>query len=184
MVLAAARDWNAADAGRAAPHLALPTRLALWLSSPRAALRGLDAIENVDRDDLARAQNVLEGLADRAGVSVPEFRVYRGAPNAMTVPQHRPVVAVSERALADMSRTELEGLLAHCVVRIAGARRSAPVGYDDDVRAVALTRYPPGLAKALEKLEPRRGSGAHWFTAADAPSHRRIEKRIAALEEL
>ena len=173
-------DWNAADARRSAPPLGLGVRLGLLFSSPRAALRALDTSGEVD----TRAQNLLDGLVERARIPRPQLHVYRGAPNALVAPGRQPAVAISDGALTELARTELEALLAHCVVRIASARRTDPVGYDDDVRAAALTRYPPGLAKALEKLTVRSGSGAHWFTAADSPSHRAVAERIAALNEL
>jgi Zn-dependent protease with chaperone function len=180
MKVSPAADWNASDAERNAPRLGVATRLRVLLSSPRSALHGLD-VDVSARDP--RATNLLEGLVGRAGIARPELRVYRGPPNALVVPGRRPVFAISSTALDELSRTELEAVLAHCVVRV-GIRRTAPVGYEDDVRAAALTRYPPGLAKALEKLVAEAGSGAHWFTAADTPSHRPVGDRIAALEEL
>ncbi len=110
----------------------------------------------------------------------PELRIYKGPPNAVVVPGHGPV-ALADSALDQLARTELEAVLAHCLVRLAHARRTDPVGYADDVRAVALTRYPPGLAKALERLVPQ---DSHWFVVASVRSHRPVAERIAALEEL
>lgn len=176
-----ARDWNARDAVRSAPGLGLGTRFGLRLSSPRSALRALESA--TDAGD-ARAHNLLEGLAERAGVEAPQLHIYRGPPNALAAPGRRAAVGIADSALRDLARTELEAVLAHCVVRIAFLPRIHPVGYDDDVRTVALTRYPPGLAAALAKLTPRRGPGAHWFTAAEAASHRPVAARVAALEEL
>jgi hypothetical protein len=59
-----------------------------------------------------------------------------------------------------------------------------PVGYDDDVRAVALTRYPPALAKALHKMQPTSPRfGPMWMIASD-DVHRPVGERIAALGDL
>jgi hypothetical protein len=139
-------------------------------------------------------------LAERAGVDVPELWVMpEGDANALVCKRGgRPVVAVSRTLLNTFSRTELEGVVAHCIGRL---RRSmlpeavfaalggripgmpAVVGAADDVWAAALTRYPPALAAALAKSGPPGRIPAFWF-AADPPAHEARADRIALLEDL
>jgi heat shock protein HtpX len=138
-------------------------------------------------------------------------------------PNHAAVV-VTTGLLAKLSRMELEGVLAHELAHIrshdtlvtslgtalvalplmpagplAGRLLSALVGRgrerDADLSGVRLTRYPPGLAAALEKL---RGAKAGDIAASRATAHLwisspldgdgqtgpRLEERIAALRDM
>jgi heat shock protein HtpX len=138
-------------------------------------------------------------------------------------PYHAAVV-VTTGLLAKLSRMELEGVLAHELAHIrshdtlvtslgtalvalplmpagplAGRLLSALVGRgrerDADLSGVRLTRYPPGLAAALEKL---RGAKAGDIAASRATAHLwisspldgdgqtgpRLEERIAALRDM
>ncbi len=137
-------------------------------------------------------------------------------------PAHAAVV-VTTGLLQKLSRMELEGVLAHELIhirrndilvtslgtalvglpllpagRLAGRLLAALVGRgresDADLGGVRLTRYPPGLAAALEKV---RANGPGAVTASQATAHlwisspldgddgpTRLEARIAALRKL
>jgi hypothetical protein len=98
------------------------------------------------------------------------------------------------------SRTEQEAIAAHCLVRLrtghlfftelaarfgqATSRFAPKVGEEDDIQAVAITRYPPGLARALKQAGPVQGTSACLWFAAHSSSHRPVAARIDALEDL
>lgn len=130
-------------------------------------------------------------------------------------PKHAAVV-VTTALLDRLSRIELEGVLAHELSHIksydirvgtlAVAILGLPLQFfapllargmrlvldrrreiDADVTGVALTRYPPGLIAALEKLRersepahPAPPATAHLWCTTDPP----LEERIQALREL
>lgn len=141
------------------------------------------------------------------------------APNACSFgrdPQHA-VVVVTEGLLDRLTRIELEGVLAHeishvktldirpatyavavwgvlgLVVPALGerARRAAGPNREPlaDLAGVRLTRYPPGLIAALEKLEAApagvstasRATSSLWIRTAAAPA---LQARIETLREL
>ena len=174
----------------------------------------------------ARFHNVVEGLCVAAGLPKPALLVVEGedAPNALALgrePRTASLV-VTSGLLEKLTRIELEGVLAHelthvktadsllSTIAVATVGRVAPglvpkaVGGQRetlaDVTGVSLTRYPPGLISALEKLrdDPSvlRSSDraiAHlWIEppVADPSSSRSndscppLEERIQALREL
>jgi heat shock protein HtpX len=138
-------------------------------------------------------------------------------------PDHAAIV-VSTGLLEALSRMELEGVLAHELAHIRShdtlvtglgtalvALPLAPAGplaarllaalvgrgreRDADISGVRLTRYPPGLAAALEKLRGAEAEGlgapratAHlWISSPlDAEGHSggRLDERIAALRDM
>lgn len=173
-----------------------------------------------------RFHNVVEGLCAAAGLPKPALLVIEdeAAPNALALgrePRTASLV-VTSGLLEKLNRIELEGVLAHelthvksgdtraSTIAVATVGRFAPglvpkaVGGPRetlaDVTGVSLTRYPPGLISALEKLrdDPAvlRSSDraiAHlWieppvtdprsprFTRSSPP----LEERIQALREL
>jgi heat shock protein HtpX len=181
-----------------------------------AAVRGRDADPAAD----ARLCNLAEGLSIGAGVRQPRLRIVdTPALNAM-VAGIRPdgaMVAVTAGLLAELDRIELEAILAEELIQIRrkettpatvlvatfGLGREIAVAGDRDAQAdlaaVALTRYPPALASALEKIEAKGaevpgvpGSMAHLWLADPLPggAARRgrgrlpIRERIEALREL
>jgi heat shock protein HtpX len=151
--------------------------LALWcrVAGDRrilAYLGGRDADPKLD----ARLCNLVEGLSISAGLRQPKMRVIDSSGlNAMAAGSKpsRGVLGVTTGLLAELSRVELEGVLAEELAQIRrnetlpatvlvatfGLGRSAALPVDRDARAdqaaVALTRYPPGLAAALEKMEAK-----------------------------
>lgn len=179
-------DWNASDAARTAPRAGLLSRLALPAKlSARKALKELGA-RRLSSGDRPRFRNLAEGLAARASSGPPDLWVIEnGGPNALSCRLERPVVAVTESLLDEYTRTEIEAVVAHCLVRnrVAG-RKGVAVGYDDDVRAVALTRFPPALVAALRKAEPYRGRYGAFYLVADGPTHRPVTDRVEALLDL
>ena len=149
-----------------------------------------------------RLENLVRGLSNDHRLVTPRVIVLEKAPPNAFV--WRPilgaaVLAISRSYLEALSRTELEGVIAHCLVRIdssdaraatmaglmgpIGARVAPKVGVFDDVGAASLTRYPPGLASAIGKAVPARGSAPLWFVS-DAPSHRAAATRVEELAEL
>lgn len=126
----------------------------------------------------ARLCNLVEGLISGAGVRHPRLVVVDSPGlNAMafgTSPA-RATVAVTTGLLADLDRIELEAVLAEELYLIRhqevlpatvlaatfGLGRSVAVRPDHDATAdqgsVSLTRYPPALASALEKID-RKGA--------------------------
>jgi heat shock protein HtpX len=187
-------------------------------TAARGAIGGRPADPVVD----ARLHNLVDGLGGGAGVPKPELLVLDDpAPNALTFgpdPRHA-TLAVTSGLLATLGRVELEGVLARelatikhhetapATVAVALLRVLGPIGpvaawvrrtalatpaVDVDASGVAITRYPPGLAAALEKLRAdgagvRVGSAATahlWVVPPDPTLHPPVEERIAALREL
>ena len=153
-------------------------------------------------DEGARVRNIAGGLASDLGVPPPElFVIPVGGPNAWArAGGSGGLVAFTAGLLDTYTRTELEAVVAHCLTRIHGedfvysnlaARWSdlgaglAPrIGFAHDARAVALTRYPPALATALQKADGRIVRYAPLWFVADAPSHQPVAERIAAVSDL
>jgi Zn-dependent protease with chaperone function len=149
-----------------------------------------------------RLENLVRGLSADHRLVRPRAVVLKDAPPNAFVWKPlwgNAVLAISRSYLGALSRTELEGLVAHCLVRIEssdaraatmagllgpiGARAGPKVGVFDDIGATALTRYPPGLSSAIRKAVPARGAGPLWFVS-DGPSHRAAAHRIEELADL
>lgn len=171
-----------------------------------------------DQKSYPRFHNVVEGLCAAAGVPKPGLYVIEDpAMNAFVVgyDARRASIAATTGLLDGLTRIELEGVVAHelshikhldilpatvavpllgvlapsLVAKVVGHRRESLA----DVAGVSLTRYPPGLVSALEKLRDDsavvRSSDraiAHlWIEApADQTDHPPLEERIQALREL
>lgn len=180
-------DWNAADADKLVKKPSLLARMgfASQKALTRRALREAGA-RAVAGSEQPRFHNIASGLAQRLGLGPVDLYVIEGGgPNALAGRTDRPVVAASLSLLESFTRTELEAVVAHCLVRHREAgRRGVSVGYSDDVRAAALTRYPPALISALAKADAYKGRNASFFLVAQSPSHRSVEQRIEALGEL
>lgn len=180
-------DWNAADADLKIKKPGLLDRLTF--TSPkgltRRALKEAGAV-GVSGGDQPRFANIATGLADVLKLGPIDLFVIDGdGANALSGRTDRPVVAATRSLLETYARTELEAVIAHCLVRHRNAgRRGVIVGFSDDVRAVALTRYPPALASAIEKAQPHKGRFPGMYLVADGPTHRPVEERLAALADL
>jgi heat shock protein HtpX len=176
-------------------------------------LGGRDADPKVD----SRLCNLVEGLSTGAGIHQPRLRVVEASGlNAMAagVKPARAVVGVTSALLTELDRVELEAVLAEQLTRIRrgetgpltmlaatfGLGRAIAVPGDRDAladqAAVALTRYPPGLASALEKIDSKGAAVAGqsggladlWMVdpGGDLSSRGRLPlaERIEALREL
>jgi len=182
--------------------------------------RVLAAIGGRDADPVADARllNLVEGLSIGAGLRQPRLRVLDSPGlNAMAAGTRpgRGIVGVTSGLLSQLNRIELEAVLAEELIQIRrnetlpatvlaatfGLGRAAGLPGDRDAgadqAAVALTRYPPALAAALEKLEAegaqvagQPGYMTHlWLADPNAPSapgrgRLALRDRIEALREL
>ncbi|MEZ5141989.1 MAG: M48 family metalloprotease [Acidimicrobiales bacterium] len=185
-----------------------------WLAGGPLALRVTGA-SPADETTHARLHNLTEGLCVATGLPKPALYVVDdpGA-NAFAVgrdPAHAAVV-VTTGLLDVLGRIELEGLLAQELTHIRsgdtvvgtlvvalpflGGLLDAHREQLADLAAVEVTRYPPGLAAALEKL---RDHGTALRTSSFAVAHLwvappdgspppagvpALDERIAALHEL
>ncbi len=166
----------------------------------------------------ARLWNLAEGLSISAGVRQPGLLVIDSPGlNAIAAGTRadRAIVGVTSGLVAELDRIELEAVLAEELMQIRrhettpatvvagtfGLGRAIALRADQDAdadqAAVALTRYPPALASALEKLEAKGAeiagqpaSLAHLWLADPrpgvAPGRGRLplRDRIEALREL
>jgi heat shock protein HtpX len=193
--------------------------LAVWarLGGER---RVLGAVGGRDAEPVrdARLWNLAEGLSISAGLRQPRLRVVDSSGlNALAVGTRadQALVVVTEGLLAELDRMELEAVLAEELMQIrrqetapatvlaatfGWGRTIALPGNRDaeaDQAAVALTRYPPALASALEKVEAKGAevpsqpaSVVHlWLTdprpgAAPGRGRLTIHERVEALREL
>ena len=180
-------DWNAADADLKVKKPGLLDRLTFTSAKglTRRALRDTGAVA-VSSADEPRFANIATGLAETLKLGPVDLFVIDGdGANALAGRIDRPVIGLTRSLLDTYARTELEAVVAHCLVRHRHAgRRGVIVGFSDDVRAVSLTRYPPALAAAIEKAQPHKGRHPGMYLVAEGPTHRPVEDRIAALADL
>lgn len=141
-----------------------------WIVARRLGGREADPVAH------ARLCNLVEGLAASAGVHQPRLVVVDGPGlNALAAgtSSRRAVLAVTSGLLEELTRMELEAVLAEELYLIRHeeirpgtvlaatfglGRRVALLADRDssaDQGAVSLTRYPPALASALEKIGDR-----------------------------
>ncbi|MGH2754361.1 MAG: M48 family metalloprotease [Actinomycetota bacterium] len=179
--------------------------LALWLGTRGRALLRDSGGRALGAEESPRFDHLTGGLAAGLGIDKPRLWIVpEGGPNAFVAWRGGGHLGVSRALLEGYTRTELEAVLAHCLVRIRSGearattfalglgplarspfvRGGARVGGALDVAAAATTRYPPALASAVAKAEPRRGRfAASWFVAED-PAHVPPAVRVAFLEDL
>ncbi|MGH2751073.1 MAG: M48 family metalloprotease [Actinomycetota bacterium] len=173
----------------------------VWITTQgRRALSSLGA-RPARSGELARVENLIEGLSSDLGIDAPAlFVIDEPGPNALVAKRSGHVIAVTSSLVSEFSRTELEAVLAHCLVRIASRQVAAAqtglalgrlgrglggtTGVADDVATASVTRYPPALASAIERCVPRSGTLAPLWFVAESPSHVAAERRSAALLDL
>ena len=188
--------------GNPVPGIVLITGLGLFdLVTVGSQILRKVAAKPVVQGTEPRLENLVAGLVTRMGLRAPRLYVYDAqGPNGFSCRWRGPAIGVSRRALTELNRTELEALIAHCLVRThSPSLRLAPlacqarlfaralgplVGPPEDVRASAVTRYPPALSTVLEKSAPATGRYGPLYFAAKHPSHMPIPDRIAALSDL
>lgn len=200
MVAAAAALYLVAGLPGAVTLVAIVVAVYWWARRTHGttALRQAGAVPAA-ATSVPRLANLVTGLSADIGAPVPRLWVIpSGGPNAMIAWSRGPHLAVSQTLLDTYALTELEAVVAHCLVRhVSGdARRQAAtslivpsgsgarVGTAMDGRAAALTRYPPALAAAIRKAEPYKGRGAESWFVAEGPSHVPAPERAAALDDL
>ena len=188
----------------------------LWFGADATVLKQTGAVP-ADPELHSRLFNVADGLCVTAGVGEPGlFVIDDPALNAFAVgrdPRHGAMV-VTSGLLESLDRMELEAVVAHlvalikddampastmaAVVPFAPTPAALAAGHHAraDLAAVAVTRYPPGLIAALEKIDAgdavvRRNvkGGAHLWLAppvavTEAETHQPLVQRIATLREL
>lgn len=160
----------------------------------------------------ARLHNLVEGLCAGAGLPEPRlFVVDDEAPNSLALGRDPASASlVATLGLLDrLGRIELEGVVAHELSHVK-ARDTAPATAAvlvalvapglvprflpperealADAAGVALTRYPPGLVSALEKLaDDPSAVRAHRAVAhlwLEPPVAGALDERLAILHEL
>jgi hypothetical protein len=175
--------------------LAVAALLATWVGLQRRRL--LSKAVAVRPEEHPRLVNLATGLARDLDVDPPRlFLSTERGPNAFVVPG---AIVVTEDLLDTFTRTELEAVVAHCLVRLrdgglrwavaTAATRGVPdaaprVDRHVDARAAAVTRYPPALASAIRKAAPARGPAAPLWFVADSPSHIPADERVDQLLDL
>jgi len=133
-------------------------------------------IEKKDNPELYR---LVENLCITAGLPLPRIYILpESQPNAFATGRDadHAVVAVTQGLLEKLERTELEGViailapLAATLIRLAISRKREFLA---DASGALLTRYPEGLARALEKisadptpLKVANNSTAHLFISS------------------
>lgn len=164
------------------------------------ALRSASAMR-CDPEQQPRVWNIAQGMAQDLGLErVSLYVIPDGGPNALVCIARAPALAFSKSLLDDYTRTELEAVVAHGLVRLAsgiidratlsvalgplGTQSLPLVGGADDVHACAVTKYPPALASAIEKAEPRSGRFSSFWFVAHGGGHRDRMERAAALRDL
>lgn len=148
-----------------------------------------------------RLENVFAGLVAQIGLGDVRLLTFSApAPEAVIGDSGGRAVALSDGLVEDFSRTELEAVLAHCLLRIkshnvwrsrlachlrwlAGLAGTV-VGAHEDVAATALTRYPPALAAAIRKSAVDSGRLAPLAFVADHPCHTPPDARLDLLADL
>lgn len=183
---------------------ALIVAVGAYLFSDRLAL-ALTRAEPADPVEHGRLHNLVEGLCVAAGLPKPELYVVEDpVPSACSVgrnPAHASVV-VTTGLLDKLTRVEIEGVVAHELAHIRSydtlvtttavgmplLRLMLPKGREAtaDLHGVRLTRYPPGLAGALEKVQRETSRSRPWLTAhlwLDAPDPP-LRQRLSSLRDL
>ncbi|MBA3432441.1 MAG: M48 family metalloprotease [Actinobacteria bacterium] len=169
-----------------------------FLGQGRLALSSSGAVP-VRGGDHPRLENLVRGLADDLGVETPSlWLIPSGEPNALVTRWPSPIIAVSRGLLETYNRTELEAVIAHCLVRVGDKttmRRSSiavalrsqggvEVGGLDDRAAASVTHYPPALAAAIDKAHPAAERFAPFWFVARGRCHRDPDSRVAEILDL
>jgi len=159
----------------------------------------------------ARLYNVVDGLCASTGIAPPALLVVDDPScNCFVVGKdpRRASLVVTRGLLRHFEPIELEGIVAQqlgqirnltiapATVGVAWPPLRAKLGehreYLADCTAVDITRYPPGLAAALEKMLDHRGEAgpvvalpqlAHLWTDPPGVTSSPLELRAAALRE-
>jgi hypothetical protein len=188
--------WLGGPAAGASAALLCAVALGAWVAvQPRRAIRARSPVA-LGSEEAPRLLNVAAGLSADLGIPPPKVWIVEGdGANAVVGRLGHSSVGVT-RALLDLyTRTELEAVVAHCLLRLRrpALRREAlvaalgPLGRllcpvvdaQLDAAVAAVTRYPPALAGAIRKATPARGGAPFLFVAPrpwhDDPEHRAVQ---------
>jgi heat shock protein HtpX len=184
--------------------LVIGAAAALYANSDKMVL-AMSHAKPADEQQEARLYNLVEGLCIASGLPAPRLYIIEDdAPNAFSAGLNpkRAAIVVTTGLLEKLNRMELEGVLAHelshirnydilpTTISVAMARLLvvAPLvdsvtkfavsperEYDADASGAQLTRYPPGLISALEKLQ---GDPTSISSASKATAHLWIEQSL------
>jgi hypothetical protein len=200
--------------------LAIPaaaiTTYYFWYRSDEAVLRALDA-RNLGQTEGQRILNTVENLCLSSGIDQPNVMIVdTAACNLATVSGRNDTLVATTGLLSELDVMEMEGVIAHALTKVStGAVRfetlaasASPFitsaqrnlarrwGTGDagvvafDISGVGLTRYPPGLRSALERIDGRStdipGADALGAALLVPPDGQRIPlgHRIEVLWEL
>jgi hypothetical protein len=173
--------------------------VAALLTAQRRRLLAATEARRPAPGEAARLEHLVSSLAGQLGTRPPEvFLIGAAGPAALIWGGRRPLVAMSPSMIDSYAHTELEAVAAHSLVRLrsprtrwlpaatllGGARLGRFVDSSDDLKAVAITRYPPALGTAIGKSESGRDRWSPARFAAHHPSHRPPEQRIEFLSDL
>lgn len=164
------------------------------------ALKSVGAVR-IQAKDEPRLRRLTEGLAADLGIAPPTLWLTDSVgANALVCDSRGAALAVSRALLQTYTRTELEAVVAHCLVRIAagdhlrsvadvllgplGRRLGACAASGWDLPAAAVTRYPPALASAIDKAEPQTGRLAPLWFVSEGDERCDPRRRIDALLDL
>lgn len=188
----------------------------MWRRAQSAVLSSLGVRPAAEREG-ARIRNVLESLCLSTGIDHPELHVIDSpALNVATLSGRTNSLVATSGLLAALNAMEMEGVVAHSLSKISsGASEyetliaSAPWAVTDaqrriarewgvsengmvqfDLSGVQLTRYPPGLRTALERIsqaptdvEGGDALGSAWLVPPES-IRVPIDHRIEVLGEL
>ena len=200
--------------------LSLPAAAAtvwyFWYRSDDAIIRSLDA-RPLGQTEGQRIRNTVENLCLTSGIDQPDLLVIdTPACNLISVSGRNDALIATTGLLNELNVMEMEGVVAHGLTKmstgavtyetlaasahpfITGAQREMARrwGTGDagvisfDISGVGLTRYPPGLRSALERIDGRSTDipGADSLGAAllIPPAAQRVplDHRIEVLWEL
>jgi len=183
--------------------------LGLWIVKTVAEALWTDVVilkrlraRRLHAHEAPRLVNLVSGIAGDLGVGSPRLYVLDsdGANALIASGGANGILAVTKPLVDDFTRTELEAVVAHCLLRLhsknfvysnlaarwsdLGAGLAPRVGIADDVKAAALTRYPPALAAAIEKCDENVRLYAPLWFVSNAPSHDPSADRAAAVADL
>ena len=173
------------------------------VQASRAAREGASLLPN-DLRPIApgsRMARLVSGVSRDLGIPEPDVYIFAGDPVNALVAHRRSghVVCLSSQLIASYGLTELEAVVTHCLVRVrAGVpdpawrrlipgwtRRVLPCWAAGlDAMAAAVTRYPPALASAIRKADPRDGRDQGLWFVPQAAGDCAPDPRAEALEDL
>lgn len=175
--------------------------IGVWAWFASAGKRFLDSWDARPAVGEERISNLVLGLSADLGMS-PAPKVWLVAdedPNAFSVWYRGGNLGLTSGLVASFTRTETEAVVAHCLVRLRDEKGAPTLGATlasfglmgarpdrgyEDVKAAAVTQYPPALATAIERCTPRAGKGSSLWLVSEEDGAGSQDARAAALRDL